>query len=296
VNFSQFNQVERENAMLAYVREKINSAAAYLYAVMLRLSREGTQSFTTNQLLERLHEQRGSGVLGLEVPPAVSKIDASTLDNYLELMSKDPSQMIARRVNPHDPSFVMYAVQIDSLLATIKSKTLESVISHKFGAHSLRIYRMLTIHKMLEQKQVAELGMLNARETRERLFCMYAAGVLTLTEFPKGANGSATLQMREPKASFFLWGVNEDLLPRIIYEEVCHATLNLRLRAEQEVANSFTLLQKAEYDRVQPSGTQSLLSVEEQDELHNFLARQDRLEATVLALAQLLLALKDYEL
>lgn len=294
VNFAQFDQKEREGAMLGYVGEKINKTAAYLYSVMLKVSRDGAQSFTATQLLERVHEQANAATAGADVPAAAASMDLKTLNNYLELMCKDASKMVARRVNPHDPSFVMYAVQTESLLATLRAKYTESVIAHRFGAHSLRIYRMLTIHKMLEQKQVAELGMLNARETRERLFGMYAAGVLTLTEFPKGANGAATLQTREAKSSFFLWGVNEELLARIVYEEVCHATLNLRLRAVHEVAGSYLLVQKAEYDRAQPPGAPLLLSAAEQAQLDAFLARQDRLEATVLSLANFLLALKDF--
>ena len=294
VNFAQFDQKEREGAMLGYVGEKINKTAAYLYSVMLKVSRDGAQSFTGAQLLERVREQANAATAGADVPPAAASMDQRTLNNYLELMCKDASKMVARRVNPHDPSFVLYAVQTDSLLATLRAKYTESVIASRFGMHSLRIYRMLTIHKMLEQKQVAELGMLNARETRERLFGMYAAGVLTLTEFPKGANGAATLQTREAKSSFFLWGINDELLPRIIYEHVCHATLNLRLRAVHEVASAYLLVQKAEYDRTQPPGAPLLLSAAEQAQLDAFLARQDRLEASVLSLAQFLLALRDY--
>ena len=294
VNFAQFDQKEREGAVLGYVGEKINKTAAYLYGVMLKLSRDGAQSFTAAQLLERVREQANAATAAADVPAGAASMDLKTLNNYLELMCKDASKMVARRVNPHDPSFVMYAVQIESLLATLHAKYTESVIAHRFGARSLRIYRMLGIHKMLEQKQIAELGMLNARETRERLFGMYAAGVLTLTEFPKGANGAATLQTREAKSSFFLWGVNEELLARIVYEEVCHATLNLRLRAVHEVAAAYLLVQKAEYDRAQPPGAAPLLSAAEQTQLDAFLARQDRLEASVLALSHFLLALQNF--
>lgn len=54
----------------------------------------------------------------------------------------------------------------------MKQRTVESIVHHKFGSNSARIFRLLMAKKQLEQKQIASFAMVPIKETRERLYKM----------------------------------------------------------------------------------------------------------------------------
>lgn len=79
----------------------------------------------------------------------------------------------------------------------------------RFGVPGLRIFNLLLTRGQLEQKQVADFGMLPVKDTRELLYQMMRDGFLSLQDIPRSAD-------RAPSRSFYTWRV--DL--QAVYERI----------------------------------------------------------------------------
>ena len=106
---------------------------------------------------------------------------------------------------------LLHFLDLGRMSRLLQSKMVESVVKQKFGDLSLRIFRLLSIKKQLEQKQVcitlfffpikvanvnsyspspfqntkiAELALMQLKDTRERLYEMFTAGYVVLQVFP----------------------------------------------------------------------------------------------------------------
>jgi DNA-directed RNA polymerase III subunit RPC3 len=77
-----------------------------------------------------------------------------------------------------------YVINMGNLTDCIKQRSVDSIIKNKFGKESARICRVLLEKKMLEQKQIAELAMIPAKDTRERLYKMLAANYVKVQVRP----------------------------------------------------------------------------------------------------------------
>ena len=58
--------------------------------------------------------------------------------------------------------------------------TIECVVRERFGSKALRVFRLLLIKKMLDQKQVADLAMIPSKEAKELLYTLLAENFVTL--------------------------------------------------------------------------------------------------------------------
>ena len=97
--------------------------------------------------------------------------------------------------------------------------------------------------------------------------------------------------MRETSKNFYLWGVSYESALRIVDGDVNKALLNLRIRLEHEVEAVRQLANKAEMERL--SGT-SMLTDQERAELDLFLRKQDRLEISIIKLAESASMLREF--
>jgi len=52
--------------------------------------------------------------------------------------------------------------------------TLECVVRERYGSKALRIFRLLLLKRLLDQKQVEESAMLSSKEAREILYTLMA--------------------------------------------------------------------------------------------------------------------------
>ena len=71
------------------------------------------------------------------------------------------------------------AIRSDLCLRDLKSVALVKN-RDRFGMHALRIFRLLLLKKQLEQKQIADLSMLDLKETRTVLYRMMKAGYVQM--------------------------------------------------------------------------------------------------------------------
>ena len=53
-------------------------------------------------------------------------------------------------------------------------------MKERFGSKSLRIFRLILLKTMLEQKQVADVAMIPGKEAKELLYTLLAEGFVSL--------------------------------------------------------------------------------------------------------------------
>ena len=56
----------------------------------------------------------------------------------------------------------------------------ESIVRERFGSKCFRVFRLLLMKKMMEQKQVADLAMIPGKEAKEMLYTLLAENFITL--------------------------------------------------------------------------------------------------------------------
>lgn len=57
---------------------------------------------------------------------------------------------------------------------------IECVVKERFGAKAFRVFRLLLLKKMLEQKQVADFAMIPSKEAKEILYTLLAEKFVSL--------------------------------------------------------------------------------------------------------------------
>lgn len=58
--------------------------------------------------------------------------------------------------------------------------TLECVVRERFGSKALRVFRLLLMKKMLDQKQVTDMAMIPSKEAKELLYTLLAENFVSL--------------------------------------------------------------------------------------------------------------------
>ena len=58
--------------------------------------------------------------------------------------------------------------------------TVEGIVRERFGSKCLRVFRLLLLKKVLEQKQVVDMAMIPSKEARELLYSLLAENFVSL--------------------------------------------------------------------------------------------------------------------
>lgn len=57
---------------------------------------------------------------------------------------------------------------------------MEGIVKERFGSKCLRVFRLLLLKKVLEQKQVVDMAMIPSKEARELLYSLLAENFVSL--------------------------------------------------------------------------------------------------------------------
>lgn len=213
------------------------------------------------------------------------KVSAERLRNYLDMMAKDKKTPILTKVLVPAGFTINATVMIDIL----KQKAVESIVLNKFGALSLRIWRLLLTKKLVEQKQISELAMIPVKDTRDRLYKMLSKDIVQLQEVPKLAD-------HQPAKTFYLWSVRREQVNLLLVNEIYKAMHNMKLRLFHHLELSADVLNKAEEEeKLQAQGTNiSVLSNQDKQALQRLKTIQDLLLNSMLQLDETLMIIKDF--
>jgi DNA-directed RNA polymerase III subunit RPC3 len=275
VNFDQFIRTFRNEAISKYVSERINPTAAFIFKAILKLTAP----------YEKTKNDQISKIVNFDEIFRVIQADDEyqtsqrNVEKYLDIMSQENTQILQKMSSSNGGG--SYAINLSGIVERLKRQYAESIIEQKHGQIGCRIFRMLLMKKMLEQKQIAEFAMIPMHEARTLLYKMLEDEVVELQEVPKHSDYA-------PSRTFFLWNVKLNL----VYEKLtsnmyqtCHK-LRLRLTKEQE-------------DALNATGggfltSTSNLSKEQQALINRLEKAEDRLESSIIHLNTLLMFFEDF--
>lgn len=245
------SKVHFGQALIDVVKARLNEAAGEVMRAILKLPNQS--HFNAFNLAQKLPK-------GIEFPlESAGSSSQPALHQYLLIMA-----------GAYD--FISYqnnAFSFDSsrALRFLRFSLLESFIKARFGQPSARLFRILLVKKMVDERQLTKLSMLSGKEVRERLYQMLKAGLVQLQEIPKSADHA-------PSRTIYLWTVpqhsnyaNQSGLAifRTAASRHAHALINLRDLEHLERRRHAQLLEKVE--RTDVAGNLDLLGEVEQRQL-----------------------------
>nr|AOE43189.1 RNA polymerase III subunit [Rostrostelium ellipticum] len=166
------------------------------------------------------------------------------IDPLITSLSRNTYPSCRPLVHPSSPKWRLTLVplvqKVESTKSVIlKQKMVESIIRQKYGDGGLRVFKLLTIKKMLEPKQVAEFAMLPMKDSKTLLFQLMERSIVRLQEVPRSSDHFAA-------RTFYLFYVDYPHVAQQFIEDVLKAIYNTRERLRFELEPHTELMNKLE--------------------------------------------------
>lgn len=231
--------------------------------------------------------------------PAVPILSRDEMSQYLTILGQDQVPFL---VKTGEQGGGTYAVNIRGITDILCEQTIESVVRERFGSRSLRVFRLLLAKKHLEQKQVGELAMIPAKESKELLYKLFIEGFVSVQELPRTADHA-------PSRTFYLFAVNLDQVRRKLLAQCYETAANLISRRHSEVEKCERLDEKSRLcemhaEQLKAAGNatkedldevEEIITPGEREQLKNFKETVRKLEQAELQLDDTIMALSRYQ-
>ncbi len=175
-------------------------------------------------------------------------------EQHLKLLAEDPRKFILRAGGRGGGEWQVNFRQLTNKLVQFE---IENTIMARFGSLAIRLVRILCDKGKLDEKAVANIGLLKQKDIRSTFTAMQEAGFVELQEVPKDT-------ARQPSRTIFLWFFDQDRCRRVILTETYKAMARLIQRANVEKEKIQPLLDKAERTDVVGNEDKYLLAKERQ--------------------------------
>lgn len=223
----------------------------------------------------------GNHGAGFARKSSVEKLSRLDLVQYhLELLAEDPRGFIKQGPGKD------WHIPMLTLVRRLQQLELENTVHGRFGTLSASVLRILKENGKLEEKQVSNIGMVPARETRSALSTLLKANIIESQEIPRDTNRSVT------KAAY-LYSYTPLYARQQLLAETYKAMHRLLLRIEHERQMFATVIDKAERSDVRDH-VQKWFSPEEKNTLQKWWDREQKLLAQVSRCDDLVALLRDY--
>ena len=144
----------------------------------------------------------------------VGKLYAFSLD------SNDIINVNSGNAQQPGASYVINFTKFNEMLAR---RQIESIINTQYGPDATRIYRLLSSRELCEDKEVADIVMLRAKDSRMHLFQMHEERLVQMQEVSKSKDF-------DPNKTFYLWSVNPILARDATVDRIHHAMHNVNIQ------------------------------------------------------------------
>ncbi|DBA69084.1 hypothetical protein WJX79_001083 [Trebouxia sp. C0005] len=233
VNRDEFNKRLRHAACIDMVQQKNGPDAAAILRAMLH----ATQSYETES-----KAPQSKSVSQDEVISFVRELEAIDPDYHppdavadvLRELSDDALQPVS--YTGEGPGGSTYCVNMAAIIRHKRLLETDAVIRQRFGVHGLRLFRLLYLHRQLEQKQIAEQAMLPPKDAKELLYRLYRAGFVSLQDVPRTTDHA-------PSRTLYTWRVEIDAAADKLASELYKAALNVCLRLDFEYQRQKDILE-----------------------------------------------------
>lgn len=273
VNFAQFVKYQQMRDVLEHVSSKSGHIGAEVAKVVLKLAGNTDRPVEFSAVCKAAKESPNLSLIG-------ENGEAELMLN-MEEMVKDG---VLNRQKEGS-----YSVNVSGMIDTIKMGTVGDIIDEKFGPRARRLFNTVSKHRVIEERQLRDLALMQEGDVTPLLESLRASGFLSL----KSVSCSGGCDLR-------LWNVNTAAIYEVGEREVVRALLKLRRIAVEDIENGKMLISKAQReDDIREGGgrddsKENILSPDERVALDKLLAKQERLDQSIVRIAGMGVVLKEY--
>lgn len=301
---------ERDDDIVRLAAERFDDPAALVVRAVVDLGLQYAKSYRTGLRcgdphpdLARIAEAGPAGLADAEggcLPGVTAKDILNYLENAFEgeTLSWESTKKKLTALTTADPPLLrmttdaaqgsVYSVAYDQVVAQLKEVTLAEIAVHRQGDKAGRVVRLLRDRKYLEDKAVADICKMEAKDARAMLYGLREQGIVRMVEVPYTAE-------RQPFKTAYLWTVDVTAFADLTTEDCCRTILNLRLRgrhlAERQQRNQTAGLDSA---GAAAAGGGAGDGAAPPDAEHKVRRAIDQLHASVLAVEETLRLFTDW--
>ena len=111
----------------------------------------------------------------------------------------------------------------------------------RYGKMSGRIFELLESNSYLDQQAIGEMSIIPARETRERLYCMYRDKWVDYVEICKRSDFN-------PASTYYFWYLDKKKLDKALHETLYMSIYKLRCRRVFERSENWSVAESSVQD------------------------------------------------
>ncbi|PIA62731.1 hypothetical protein AQUCO_00200631v1 [Aquilegia coerulea] len=227
VNFEEFVRHLRHKACAASVRSRLDDGAGVILKAML----EATKRAERKVKIEKSAPLSEDAIFEEVIKSEEGRRMAPTQEHVRVALSQlgcHPNSIGTEET---------YSVDLKNIIEIAQNSEIELLVSKRYGEDACRIYRLLSRStKLMETDKISDTTFIEKKEALKLLYNLWKDGYLHMEKLVVGQH-----------SILLLWRVNKIVMREHVYDEMCHAALNLRLRLaheleqEREVSNHLQL-------------------------------------------------------
>ena len=210
---------------------------------------------------------------------------AEIIRQHLLLLADHPFQFIHHiRRSPSSPE--RWTVNFAALSQRLRKQQLEDIIKFRYQKEGLRITRILLEKGKLEEKSIADFGLMELNDVRNTVQRMHKAGHLELQEIPRD-------NQRQVSKTIYLWHYNQERVRWKVLEETYQTMVRMQQRMKVEKERAKIVIAKSERSDVK-GREDELLTLEERTELEQWQRKEEMIQVQLGRLDDLVSILRDF--
>lgn len=198
VNVNRLNALLRDEYLVAQACKRINQPASQLMRAVINsqsAKRQGdcrldvrTEMLPITRIVSALPPNAEFPVVtSTTAATSMTSISGSNqrdkgvnIRHYLEALCADELKLLQKAEESSGGSGSKYMIDYERVIGNCRKEFIEDVIEECHGPNSLRLYRALESKKILDEKALAKLCLLNPKDARERLFKLFKLGLIEM--------------------------------------------------------------------------------------------------------------------
>jgi hypothetical protein len=166
------------------------------------------------------------------------ELSMSDLEKVLMQLQRDAVAIISKSQYQKTPH---YHVNIGNVINYLKRTVKHSIAVERYGKMSGRIFELLESNSYLDQQAIGEMSIIPARETRERLYCMYRDKWVDYVEICKRSDFN-------PASTYYFWYLDKKKLDKALHETLYMSIYKLRCRRVFERSENWSVAESSVQD------------------------------------------------
>ncbi|KAF9036938.1 hypothetical protein BDZ89DRAFT_1061628 [Hymenopellis radicata] len=294
VNFDKFNIHLRNSLIERAVRERYNEGAALVVKAALKVTESSqrnlldvrTEPISVSNIALQLSEDDDLST-GLAYSSKKKISNTTCIKEYLGILSSADNPTLESRAAAF-LSFDSQKIHIEFELISkrLRRSVLEAVTRERHGTQGVRIVRLLLQTGKMEEKQIAKVAMMAAKDVRPLLSALATDSIISTSEVPKTSE-------RNPLRTIYLWYVDLAKAYSVILGQLYKTLYNISLRrqTERDAPLVRAVLQKRE--RTDVKMDESLLSSLDRDIIEGWEQKEERLTVLEMRVEESVFVLRD---